>query len=383
MNRWIASLLVAVVAAAVVAGAAAAAPGGVATAQTDPGTNGSENESGANETANLSPGERLAGVVGVQGAEIDGEVESRAFEVALRESESNETRAGVVADRVNRTEERLAELEQRQRELRERRDAGELSQGAYAARMASTTARIESLSRGLNRTANASASLPAEVREERGVDDERLATLRERADDLRGPEVAAIARSVAGPGVGGPVGADRRGPPGNGTERGPPGNAGPPGNGPSGNGPGNGSAGPPGNGPGNGSAGPPGNGPGSGPAGPPGNGSVGAPGAGSGNGSVGAPGAGSGNGSAGAPGGNGPAEEPGGDGSDAANGSAPSDPAGGNAPDGEPGDGSNGAGSGGSNGAGSGGADGDDTRPAVERVTVLSASAVSGPSPSA
>ncbi|PHQ46301.1 hypothetical protein DJ68_08110, partial [Halorubrum sp. C3] len=153
MNRWIASLVVVAVAAAVIAGAAAAAPAGPVAPQTDSPINASDGENGTaeNATTDLSPGERLAGVVGVQGAEIEGEVESRAFEVGLRQAETNESRAGVVAERLNRTEERLAELEARQRELRERRAAGELSRGAYAARMATTTARIETLSRGLNR----------------------------------------------------------------------------------------------------------------------------------------------------------------------------------------------------------------------------------------
>ncbi|WP_053772342.1 hypothetical protein [Halorubrum tropicale] len=217
MNRWIAGLVVAAVAAAVIAGAAAAAPAGAVTAQTD-APNGSGADSGAeNATLDLSPGEQLAGVVGVQGAEIEGEVESRAFAVGLREAAGNESRAAVVAERLNRTEARLAELEQRQEALRERRAAGELSQGEYAARMATTTARIETLSRGLNRSASAAAELPAAVRSEAGVDGDRLTALRERASALSGPEVAAIARGVAGDGVGGPV-ASGRGPP---EDRGP------------------------------------------------------------------------------------------------------------------------------------------------------------------
>ncbi|PHQ43447.1 hypothetical protein Z052_04640 [Halorubrum sp. C191] len=289
MNRWIASLVVAAVAAALIVGAAAAAPAGMVTAQTDPengsgGDSGAESASGVNATGDLSPGERLAGVVGVQGAEIEGEVESRAFEVALRESETNESRAAVVAERLNRTAERLAELEQRQDELRERREAGELSQGAYAARMATTIARIETLSRGLNRSASAAAELPAAVRNETGVDNERLATLRERANELSGPEVAAIARGVAGKDVGGPVAPGRRGPPGNGTARGPPVDAGSPGMGRPGGDSGNRSAGPPGASSGNGSMGTPGAGSGKGPGGEPGNGSVGPPASGSANG---------------------------------------------------------------------------------------------------
>jgi DNA-binding transcriptional regulator YiaG len=332
----------------------------VVTAQTEPG-NGSGAGSGdaGNATADLAPGERLAGVVGVQGAEIEGEVESRAFEVALRESETNESRAAVVADRVNRTEERLAELERRQEELRERRDAGELSQGAYAARMATTTARIETLSRGLNRSASVAAELPAAVRNETGVDGERLATLRERANELSGPEVAALARGVAGEGVGGPVGPDRRGPPGNGTERGPPGDAGPPGEGAVGGGPGNGSTGATGTG--NGSAGAPGRG----------NGSVGTPG--TGNGSTGAPGAENGSGSGTANG----------SGSGTANGSGPSgQPGGGNATDSPAGSG-NGTGTGsgsGSAGAGGDGSDGGGGAPSIEVTSDTPSIAAGSPS---
>ena len=86
MNRWIAGLLVTAVAAAVIAGAVTAAPAGPPIGQT--GTNAT----GANGTTDLSPGERLAGVVGVQSAEIEGEVESRAFEVALRRSENPRVR---------------------------------------------------------------------------------------------------------------------------------------------------------------------------------------------------------------------------------------------------------------------------------------------------
>ena len=222
MNRWIASLVV-LVAGALVVGAAGAGPVGTVVAQDGPNASDGGNETdAANGTVDLSPGEQLSGVVGVQGAEVEGEIESRAFDVALRQADNETERARVVAERLNRTEARLAELKERQRELRERRDAGELSQGAYAARTATTTARVESVARGLNRSADAAAELPAAARGERGIDDERLSELRERADELRGPEVAAIARGVAGNGVGGPMAPDRRGPPGNDSDRGPP-----------------------------------------------------------------------------------------------------------------------------------------------------------------
>ena len=211
MNRRIA-LLVAAVVVVGLAGAAAAGPIGTVVAQDD--TQTADGASEGNETADISPGERLSGVVGVQNAEVTGEVESRAFEVGLNRAETPEERADIVAQRLDRSEQQLGEIEQRQRELRERRDAGELSQGAYAARMAETAARAETVERGANRTAVVAGEIPETVRADRGLDDERLETLRTRANELRGPEVAAIARGVTGTDVGGPMASERRGPPG-------------------------------------------------------------------------------------------------------------------------------------------------------------------------
>ena len=219
MNRGTA-LVVAVVVAVGVAGIAAAGPIGTAVAQEDSaGTTetgaaaDSDGTGTANETDEISPGERLSGVIGVQRAEISGEVESRAFEVGLNRTETPEERAALVADRLNRTEERLEAIEREQRSLRERREAGELSHGQFAARMAETSARAEAVKREANRSAAVARDLPEAAREARGINVSRLDTLRERAGEASGPEVAAIARGVAGNGVGGPLAADRRGPP--------------------------------------------------------------------------------------------------------------------------------------------------------------------------
>ena len=68
MNRWIASLVVALVAGAVVAGAVGAAPVGTVVAQDDPNASDGGNETdAANGTTDISPGEQLIGVVGVRG----------------------------------------------------------------------------------------------------------------------------------------------------------------------------------------------------------------------------------------------------------------------------------------------------------------------------
>jgi hypothetical protein len=221
MNRGTA-LLVVVIAMVGVAGIAAAGPVGTAVAQDDPGAT-NETSEGNGTATDISPGEQLSGVIGVQRAELAGEVESRAFEVALNRTESPEERADLVAEQLNRTEERLAEIERRQRELRERRDAGELTPGEFAARMAETSARAEAIKREANRSAEVAGELPESVRAERGLTGDRLGELRERAGDASGPEVAAIARGVAGNDVGGPLASDRRGPPGDagdGPERG-------------------------------------------------------------------------------------------------------------------------------------------------------------------
>ncbi len=187
-----------------------------------------------------SPGERLAGVVGVQGAEIDGEVDSRAFDRRVGPDRSDEERADAIAERLDRNADRLDEIERRQVELRERRAAGEITEGEFRSRMARLAAETATIDRTTNRSAAAAEGVSREQLEARGVDADRIETLRTRANELSGPEVAAIAREIAGPNVGGPAGRpDHAGtpasddPPGNASdragssadERGPPGNA--------------------------------------------------------------------------------------------------------------------------------------------------------------
>ncbi|ACM56376.1 DUF7096 domain-containing protein [Halorubrum lacusprofundi] len=216
MNRRIALIAVAVVLVGV-AGIAAAGPVGTAVAQDGPVAANETSEGNgmgaSNGTADISPGERLSGVIGVQRAEVAGEVDSRAFEVGLNRTGTDEERAALVAERLDRIEERLSEIERRQRELRERRDAGELTQGEFAARMAETGARAEAVKREANRSAAVARDLPEPVRAAQGLDSERMDAVRERANGVSGPEVSAIARGVAGDGVGQPLASERRGPP--------------------------------------------------------------------------------------------------------------------------------------------------------------------------
>jgi hypothetical protein len=265
MNGHAVSLAVLIVAVMTVVAVPAAAFGssGFAISPTPAGdgTDGVANETSTEAAANATdeeppPGSALTGVVGVQGAEIEGEIESRGFEIALNRSGGNASKqAGVIANQLNDLETRLDELRERKNELARAREAGNITEGEYRARIAGVATRIATVQRLANQTANATRGIPAETLQERGVDANAIRELRQNARNLSGPEVAAIARGIAGPGAGTGLGG---GPPENRTGRGngPPGNGTGQGNGAPGNGTGQGN-GAPGNG--NGQAdGPPG-----------------------------------------------------------------------------------------------------------------------------
>jgi hypothetical protein len=262
MNQRTASLAVLVVAATAVVGVPAAGfdPGAIAGDRdavndvTDREANGPNATAAENGTANeTSPGVRLTGIVGVQKAEIDGELRSRGFEISLNRSSNNDSKAAVIADQVTDLESGLEELRDRKDELDRARENDTITEGEYRARIAEVAARISTVRRLVNQTSSASQGIPAETLEERGLNTSEIRKLGDDARNLSGPEVAAIARGIAGPGVGKGLG---QGPPGNKTNPGkgdgPPGNGdGPPGNGddPPGNGdgpPGAGEPGPPG-----------------------------------------------------------------------------------------------------------------------------------------
>ena len=160
----------------------------------------SANQSNASANVSVAPGERLSGVVGVGKAEIDGEVESRAFGLAVARADSDEARAALIAATVNETRERVANLSERREALREARANGSMSQGEYAARVAELAARNENVERTANETAEAAEGLPADLLESKGVNASAIEDLRENARDLSGEEVAELAREIAGDG---------------------------------------------------------------------------------------------------------------------------------------------------------------------------------------
>ncbi|QIB72956.1 hypothetical protein GL213_00095 [Halogeometricum borinquense] len=170
-------------------------------AQSEGGTTATETPmAGSDSTSNESTqsGELLSGVLAVQDAEIEREVETRTFGIRVAQAATDEAKADVVAERLNSNEARLAELEQRKARLEAARENGSISKGEYNTRMARVAAETETVKELTNRSATASERLPNELLEQRGVNTTAIRTLATRAEDLTGPEVSEIARQIAG-----------------------------------------------------------------------------------------------------------------------------------------------------------------------------------------
>lgn len=211
-----AALVVLAMVIAPVGAAIAPAGDGPASSASQAAAQESASETAANET-NVSAGEQLSGVVGVQEAEIAGEIEQRSFGVRVAAAASDGSKAAVVNETVGDLEARLAALEDRKERLRAARENGSMSYGQYAARMAVLSAETETVRRVANDTERVSEDLPDEVLREHGVNVSAIQTLQRNAANLTGPEVAAVARTIAGPSVGN--GSDvPRGPPENATD---------------------------------------------------------------------------------------------------------------------------------------------------------------------
>lgn len=199
--NWTGLVAVAVaVLVAVVPLGAAAGPGLPATDAVDRGSApDAQPAGGENDTANASePGARLAGVLGSQGAELDGEVESRSLAVRLRGADSPDAKAAVVADAAAGLEARLAALRERKANLTAAYRNGTLSRAAYRAKVAALAARVETVERMANRTSRSASRLPEETRREHGVNVTAVERLQANASELGDGEVAATAREVAG-----------------------------------------------------------------------------------------------------------------------------------------------------------------------------------------
>lgn len=152
----------------------------------------------ANNNSTIAPGERLSGVVGVQEAEIEGEIQVGALDIAFDRADDNASKAEVIARQSINASERLQELEDRKDELQEARENGSMSEGEYRARVAKLAAETQTVERIANRSSALAEGLPEDVLAANGVNVTAIRTLATNADNLTGPEVSAIAQSIAG-----------------------------------------------------------------------------------------------------------------------------------------------------------------------------------------
>ncbi len=161
-----------------------------------------------------TPGEQFGGVIGVQDAELEGDLDERRFNQQLARADSDAERAAVVADRASHIEDRLADLEARLDELETARSDGEIPVGRYEAAVAAGETERVALERAAEQNAVVAAELPEPARQAAGVDEAAIRAQHDQVAALGGSESAAVAADVAGERAGDPPGADRRlGPP--------------------------------------------------------------------------------------------------------------------------------------------------------------------------
>ena len=165
-----------------------------------------------NESDQVAPGERLAGVVGIQQAAVSGDLSDRRYEARLERADTDAERAAIVADRRDEIDRRLSDHRAGLAELRAAREAGNITEGTYRARVATLAAEKGSTERAAGRASETARKLPAEALEARGVSVDELQRLQANASELGGPETAEIAREIGGPNTDRPAVAARDGP---------------------------------------------------------------------------------------------------------------------------------------------------------------------------
>ncbi|MFC6719186.1 hypothetical protein ACFQGT_02720 [Natrialbaceae archaeon GCM10025810] len=195
MNRTTSIALLAILLVALVA-----VPLGAASVFSNDGAQGDSETDGGNES--IEPGEQFSASVGVQDAEIDGDVSERTLGAKIANAETNETKAAVIEEDHEENEARLSELETRLEALNESREDDEISEGRYRAEVARTVAELRSIERRAAIAETTAAELPEDALAEGDVDVDSIRALRERAGERSGAENAEIARGIAGDDVG-------------------------------------------------------------------------------------------------------------------------------------------------------------------------------------
>lgn len=135
--------------------------------------------------ASGQPGGQLSDAVQAQEDAIGTELDDRRFEARLANATSPAERAGVVADELDRIERRLTATEDCWARLRAESASNETVDAAAPPTLDALAREARALHRHLNRTAEAAAALPGDVRTQRGVDAMAIAALERRVVALR------------------------------------------------------------------------------------------------------------------------------------------------------------------------------------------------------
>lgn len=157
---------------------------------------------------NATSGEQLTGVIGVGEAELEANIEQRAFGIQIAAAADDKEKTQIIAEQVDEIENQTKDLKDRKAQLSDALDDGEISPGQYRVEIAKIAAESASVEQAASQSQNAatSANISQEVREDQGISTDRIEELRNNASNLRGGEVAEIARGIAGPQIGGPGG---------------------------------------------------------------------------------------------------------------------------------------------------------------------------------
>jgi len=161
-----------------------------------------------NETSgsNVTPGQQLSGVIGVQSSELESEVTEREFAVRVNRSKRASGKAALVADRVEELSEQVDRLKERRDRLREALRNDSISSGEFRAKMAILAANLSSTIRLINASESVSKGLPERVLRQKGINVSNIDRLRNVASDLTGREVSEIAREIGGSQTGQSIG---------------------------------------------------------------------------------------------------------------------------------------------------------------------------------
>lgn len=182
----------------------------------------SSNES---NTTNASLGTDISSFMQSSVSEASGAVDTGMWSAEFDATANRSARVTLVDRKTEEMRTELESLREQKQELLDAREAGEVSQTAFHARMSSLIGRIDALESSLDATTARARSVNASVA---GLDQ-----LRTDLENVSGPEIAAVARNTSGVGVGAGLQGDGNGPPNEvggppGNSTGPPGDAGPP-----------------------------------------------------------------------------------------------------------------------------------------------------------